>query len=375
MAKVFKRKWKNRKGEGSTWAFTYSDTFGKRKIESGFDTKAEAETELSKRLQEVDNGMYQEVNKSLTFAQLAEKFMNHYAKLHLEQSTYDTHETNLRVHLMPIFGKMKILDITTSTINEFIVLKKDCTNLSNATINKIVALLKNIFSNAYQDGIINRNPSLRVKKLKEAKPEQLFLTKKEVDAVLEAAKQHYPDFFPLLFCAVSTGARQGELFALTWDKINFVEDYIKIDRSVYKEKFKAPKTLSSIRKIYISDELIKILKSWRLRCPHSELNLVFPNKVGGFMDGHNMRNREFSAVLRRAGVTRVRFHDLRHTFASLLITNGANIKYVQNQLGHATTDMTLNTYSHLMPESIDEGVQIMNGIFSSKDNDVRKFGT
>lgn len=88
MAKVFKRKWKKKNGEGTTWAFTYNDTFGKRKIESGFETKVEAEKALSKKLQEIENGYYVDSNKSLTFTQLADKFLKYYAELHLKRNNF-----------------------------------------------------------------------------------------------------------------------------------------------------------------------------------------------------------------------------------------------------------------------------------------------
>lgn len=89
MAKIFKRKWKNSKGEQTGWAYTYSDTFGKRKIESGFDTKVEAEKALAKKLQEIENGIYTaDINKTLTFRVLADKYLKYYAELHLKETTH-----------------------------------------------------------------------------------------------------------------------------------------------------------------------------------------------------------------------------------------------------------------------------------------------
>jgi integrase len=362
MATVFRRKWKNSKGQQSCWALGYNDTFGNRKIESGFGTKVEAEKELSKRLQEIENGSYFEVNKTLTFKQITDKFLKYHVEMHLKESTCDTYMGFLRVHILPVLGNMKIIEITPNTIYEYIRLKQKETKLSNCSINKHIVLIKSILNHAVDNGLIIKNLAGKVKKLNEKNTEQSCLTQKEVFAVLETAKKHYPDFYPLLFTAVFTGMRRGEILALTWDRINFVERYIKIDRSVYNKKFNTPKTLTSNRKINMPDELIKTLKEWRLRCPHGELNLVFPNQRGVFMDAHNLVNRKFKPTLRRAGVTEIRFHDLRHTFASILLTEDANPKYVQNQMGHASIKITMDTYSHLMPEAHQKGVDTLNRI-------------
>ena len=160
--------------------------------------------------------------------------------------------------------------------------------------------------------------------------------------------------------------RLGEIRALTWDRVNFVKGCIKVDRNVYKNKFTEPKTRTSKREINIPNDLIKVLKEWRLRCPNGELNLVFPNENGNFMDNHNLKKRKFKAILRRAGVSIIRFHDLRHTFASMLLANDAQPKYVQHQMGHSSIKTTMDIYSHLMQESHQNGVDTLNRILATR---------
>lgn len=376
MAKVFKRKWKKKNGEGSTWAFTYNDTFGKRKIESGFETKVEAEKALAKKLQEVENGIYVDKSKSLTFKQLSDKYMKYYAELHLKETTLSCYQNCLN-HLLPVIGDMKILEITPNTMNEYIRLKQKTTKLSNTSINKHLVLAKSILTHAIDNGLLAKNPLDRVKKLKEEVKEQQCLTQKEVYKVLEVAQKYYPDFYPLLITAIFTGARQGELFSLTWDKINFVEGYMKIDKRVHDKTISTPKTRSSIRKINLPDEVIKVLKEWRLRCPHSDMNLVFPNEKGNFLNRQNLRKRQLNPTLRRAGVSEIRFHDLRHTFASLLLANNAHPKYVQDQMGHSSIKITMDTYSHLLPEAHKKGVDTLNKILNvpKQEEQEQRFGT
>ena len=371
MAKAFKRKWKNTKGEGYTWAYSYKDTFSKRKIVSGFKTKVEAEKALAEKLQEVENGANPEANKALTFRQLTDKYLKYHAEIYLRESTYDTYTGFLNLHILPVIGDMKVIEITLNTINEYIRIKQKEGKLTNCTINKHLVLMKSILNHAVDNGLIVRNPADRLKKLKEEKIEQQCLTMDEVFAVLDTAKKHYPDFHPLLFTAIFTGMRLGEIRALTWDRVNFVKGCIKVDRNVYKNKFTEPKTRTSKREINIPDDLIKVLKEWRLRCPNGELNLVFPNENGNFMDNHNLKKRKFKAVLRRAGVSIIRFHDLRHTFASMLLANDAQPKYVQHQMGHSSIKTTMDIYSHLMQESHQNGVDTLNRILATrqgKDN-------
>lgn len=129
----------------------------------------------------------------------------------------------------------------------------------------------------------------------------------------------------------------------------------------------------------MSNELAKVLKQWRLVCPPSEYNLVFPNSEGQYQDSHNMLKRRFKPSLQRAGIDTIRFHDLRHTYASLLLANGAPMKYVQHQLGHSSITMTMDLYTHLLPEVNDKCVNLLNSIveISTKQNqeEIRQFGT
>jgi integrase len=94
--------------------------------------------------------------------------------------------------------------------------------------------------------------------------------------------------------------------------------------------------------------MIQELKRWRLACPPNRQNLVFPTGGGGPINHNNLVNRYFLPALEKAGIERIRFHDLRHTYASLLIDQGENIKYIQKQLGHSSPTVTLNVYAHLM---------------------------
>lgn len=104
------------------------------------------------------------------------------------------------------------------------------------------------------------------------------------------------------------------------------------------------------------------LKEWKKFCPENELNLVFPSETGTFMDADNMIKRRFNLVFEKAGVKKVRFHDLRHTYASLLLAKDVNIKYIQRQMGHSSFEITMNTYAHLMPEVYEKSKLLINDL-------------
>ena len=120
------------------------------------------------------------------------------------------------------------------------------------------------------------------------------------------------------------------------------------------------------------------MKEWRLACPHSELNLVFPNSNGNYQSADNLAKRRFLPALNRAGIDKIRFHDLRHTYASLLLANGAPMKYVQHQLGHSSITMTMDLHTHFLPEVNDKCVNLLNNIVSSAVESkgvIEKYGT
>jgi len=172
------------------------------------------------------------------------------------------------------------------------------------------------------------------------------LAPEQIRALLEATlDQKYRTLF---LTAIMTGARQGEILGLKWSDVAFEEKQIHIQRTFNHGRFFAPKTKGSNRKVDLAPVLVRELAKWKLKGIPNEHELVFPNRAGQPMNYNNMVQRHFSPALKRAGCPRIRFHDLRHTTASLLLDQGENIKYISAQLGHANPTTTLNIYAHLM---------------------------
>ena len=135
---------------------------------------------------------------------------------------------------------------------------------------------------------------------------------------------------------------------MKWSDIDWKKSQVKIRRTFNNQQWYEPKTAQSRRNIDIGHSMLTDLKKLKLACPPCDLNLVFPNDGGGPINHNNMVNCYFNPALKKAGVGRIRFHDIRHSFASMQIELGENIKYIQKQLGHSSPTVTLNVYSHLM---------------------------
>jgi integrase len=169
--------------------------------------------------------------------------------------------------------------------------------------------------------------------------------------------------------AVTAGLRRGELLGLAWKDVDFERGTLQVRRTLQKGEMLLPKTPKSRRQIRLTRRAVDALRrhwrnqqteraqrdgSWR------EHGLVFPNRVGNPTDGDNLCSRHFRPLLRRAGLPQVRFHDLRHTCATLLLTKGVHPKVVSEMLGHATISITLDTYSHVIPGLGDAAADAMD---------------
>jgi len=197
---------------------------------------------------------------------------------------------------------------------------------------------------------------------KATKQKTKVLTPAEINRLIAAEPSFkYKTLFRL---AIFSGVRQGELLGLKWSDVDWANNQIHIQRTYNNQAWYSVKTKTSNRKIDLGPAIMAELKKWKEACPPCALNLVFPNEFGGPINHNNMVNRHFEPALKKAEIPRIRWHDIRHTYASLLIEQGENIKYIQNQLGHSSPTVTLNVYAHLMkPVNQDAALRLENSIF------------
>jgi integrase len=186
----------------------------------------------------------------------------------------------------------------------------------------------------------------------------------EIQALLKQVTDK--KYHTLFMLAITTGARQGELLGLKWSDIDWINSQIHIQRTFNKGRWFAPKTKASERRIDIGPSTVKALREWKLACLPTDLDLIFPNGAGQPINYSNMMNRVYLPALEKAELHKIRFHDLRHTTASLMIEQGENIKYIQSQLGHSSPTVTLNVYAHLMkPINQEAACRLESTIFGT----------
>src|SRR6202030_2027115 len=265
------------------------------------------------------------------------------------------------------FGQKKITAITRDEIKGFMS-ELTAKGLAKNTIRLAVAMLRVVLSAAVENRILASNPGLRLGRFIESQKaahEAQAMTREEAQVFLEAAKEFCPELHPLFLMALRAGLRKGELLAVRWGDIQFGTSdndpnrYILVQRNYVHGRFTTPKSKKS-RRVDMSRELRRVLLELRDKRMLEAFmkgktsiaeDLVFPSKAGTVLDQSNLTNYQFLPCLDRAGLRRFRFHDLRHTFGSLLIQSGASIVYVKEQMGHSSIQVTVDIYGHLIPRA------------------------
>jgi integrase len=335
------------------YVIDFYDTYGKRRwitMPKG-TTKKKANDKLRTVEDQLRRDIYIPDKKIPTFAEVTKNWLEH-KRSSLRSSTWVAYECCARRNLYE-FYPLKINRITTAKIEQFLG-KNQISGMNLRTLKKVTLILGQIMAYAIRHNYINNNPVRDAEKPKWssdiAKPQVdgkfRVLTPSEINAFLEAVEGR--KFQVLLKLAVFSGARAGELYGLKWTDVDWFNNQIQIQRTFNTGKWYKPKTKSSNRKIDLGPAMIAELKKWKLACPPNKFNLIFPNSVGNPMTHDNVVKRQFRPALKKAGLPVIRFHNLRHTYASLLIDQGENIKYIQTQLGHSSPSITLDVYAHLM---------------------------
>jgi integrase len=211
------------------------------------------------------------------------------------------------------------------------------------TVNKCIALLVLMFGYAERHGWVSANPVKHVKRLRVESRQVEPLSPEEVAQLLEHAADPWR---PLLAVACMSGARQGEVLALTWDDVDLAARKIHVRRSFSGGRLSEPKTAAGARTVSIPETLVAILRAWKLKCPVTKLDLCFPSKMGKHLDAGQVIRAGLRPALKRAGLRQIRFHDLRHGYASALLASGVDVVRVSKALGHASPQVTMTVYAH-----------------------------
>jgi integrase len=280
----------------------------------------------------------------------------------VRRRTYERYESIVRVHLTPAIGKVKLKTLTPDHVRGLYRKKLDG-GLAPRTVLHIHRTLSKALKQATDDGLIPRNAAALVKPPRPRREEIRPLNRDQVRALLEAVRE---DRLEALYVAtVIAGLRRGELQGLQWEDLDLEAGALQVRRTLSEPRsgyiFEAPKSGKG-RNIRLTQRARTALREHRKRQLEEkkrlgtlwqENGLVFPSSVGTPLLGGNL-NRAFKALLKRASLPQsFRFHDLRHTCATLLLKQGVNPKFVQELLGHADISLTLNVYSHVLPDMGD----------------------
>lgn len=292
-------------------------------------------------------------NSDYSFIVASENFIKDYARLKCSLSTVASYESYLKNHLVPYFGLIKLKDIDEEKINHFVSLKIN-DGFSKTSINHMIKLLGIILDMCLEKDLIGNNPVKFIKQIRSSHNLPKYLQEDDIKKLLVVCKDNYPDFYPLLYTAITTGMRKGELLGLSWENVDLKNRKITVKKSLYRNNLINIKATKQARVLNITQELVDIFEDWKLKYPKGDLDIVFPNSAGGFMDPDNMIKRRFNPIIEQAGIDNIQFQDLRNTYAYIMLSNNAILEYVQSQMGHYSVDVTFNRYGHFIPEKKED---------------------
>jgi len=307
--------------------------------------------QVQERLTRGELGVLNEENTTPLFSVYAEQWLRNHGH-DIQPSTKRSYEQLLRLHVTPRFGCKPLSKITRDDVKEFVSAISETDNHSRNTVRLILTTLRAVLSAAVEDNLIESNPASKVGKFNkrergESKAQAMTLS--EAQAFLSAAVEVCPDYYPLFFTALRSGLRKSELIALKWGDIQFGDSedgknrFILVQRNYYMGHFGISKThecrrvdmTKQLRQVLMAHKENALLRGFQLGKTSIADELVFPSEAGTPICPDNIGPRYMEPALEQAGLRKFRFHDLRHTFGSLLIQAGVSPAYVQKQMGTA----------------------------------------
>ncbi len=355
-------------GSGIYWILI--DHHGKRKAKKiGTDKKTALEVaekiaaKLTLKEFNIDTG---EKKRVPTFKEYASTWLETYVKPLRRRSTYERYQLALTKHIFPAIGAIPLDQVTRGAIRA-LLLRHHAEGHSKSGVCILRDVCSGPFVAAIDEELISVNPVAGVLKRLNIKREKKIpiepLTHEEVNLFLETCirEKAFREHHPFFLTAFRTGMRLGELLALEWGDVDFHGKFIRVTKSYRKGELGPTKT-SRERRVDMSDHLIETLrellikrKREALETGKSEVVEILFHWKGKSMEQNHIR-RVFKRVLQKAGLREIRLHDTRHSFASLLLTDGVTPVYVKEQLGHSSIQMTVDIYGHLIPNSNREAV-------------------
>ena len=333
-------------------------------------TQAEVKQKLNVALEELKK-VDVIVSDQMTTGEWLDTWLEHYAKPVMRATTYNNYETLIRLHIKPYIGEVKLNKLTTLQIQKLYnrllthgrfdrsEAKDQPKGLSGKTVRNIHTVIHSACEKAIMERLLAVNPTKGCRLPKKERTEMKVLPPEKLADFFREAKE--TGVFELYYLDLSTGLRRGELLGLKWSDIDFEKRTLEVKRQIQRVngviQETAPKTNNAYRKILLSSETIEILKAYKEQ-QTIQSEYVFPSPTGEIMEPDSAR-KMLKRVLQRAGSDELRFHDLRHTFATLALQNGVDVKTLSGILGHYSAGFTLDTYAHVTAQMQEDAANKM----------------
>ena len=340
------------------------------------DTLKEAQNWLQKTRYQITRGLTLEGAK-ITYAEFLEEW--HSTKVHhVTEQTYSYYKQIIRDYIRPTLGDIRLNELSSRHIQRFYN-NQVSEGIGLRTVQKAHTIIHASLNSARKFGLIPYNPDDATNPPKPKPSAMKFLNQEQVRIFLDSAKENDDRHYALYYLALVTGMRQGELLALKWENIDLAKGILNVKFNLKRLPnggglvLDKPKTKTSIRSIKLGQDTIDVLKAQKNRIAKEreikpeiwqDEGFVFPSTVGSAIDPSNML-RYFRASLKAANLPKIRFHDLRHTAASLMLNNGVDVLVASQRLGHAQPSITLNVYGHLMPSMQSEAAELLDTLVTS----------
>lgn len=320
--------------------------------------KKDAQRRLRELLSSLDTGTFVKPAKT-TLAEYLGQWLQDYCWSNLASRTAEGYESIIRCHLVPSLGQIHLTELKPEHI-QHLYSEKLTAGLSHRTVRYIHVTLHKALHNAVKLGIIVRNPTDAVEPPKVQRHEMHTMSESDIHIFLEFAKS--TPYYALFYTALFTGMRRSELLGLRWSDVDLILCQLSVTRALHQLQdgsliFREPKTAKGRRSISLSPSTAIVLREHReqqeemrqtLGSALTEDDLIFCH-VDGKPLLPNSVSHAWAKLACRTGLKGIRLHDARHTHASLMLKQGIHPKIVQERLGHASIQITLDTYSHVVP--------------------------